>query len=156
MVADLTLWPSLTSPAVGLLATDQGLDQRGLARSVGPDHADALAALDCQVQVAKQRDVERLGQLVGFDDDIAGPLDFVEPHDRTDDVAHGLDPVALEPLELALAVVGLLGALAGSVLADVGFELGGLLVLALGLALEHLGLLGRAAASTGCNCRGRA
>ena len=74
-------------------------------------------------------------------DDVAGALDLVEAHDRADDVAHGLDPLALEPLELPLAVVGLLGALAGPVLADVRLELRGLLFLPLGLALEHLGLL---------------
>ena len=48
---------------------------------------------------------------------------------------------SIQSLELLLAVVGLLGPLAGPVLADVGLEVGDLLVLALGLALEHLGLL---------------
>ncbi len=69
-------------------------------------------------------------------------LDLVEAHVGTDDVAQGLDPIALEPLELPLAVVRLLGALAGSVLADIGLELSRLLFLSLGLALQHLGLLG--------------
>ena len=77
-----------------------------------------------------------------FDHDIAGALDFVEPHDRPDDVANGFDPVALEPFELALAVVGLLGSLAGAVLADIRLELGRLVFLALGLAFEDLGLFG--------------
>ena len=90
----------------------------------------------------EQRAVVGLGELAGLDHDVAGALDLVEAHDRPDDVAHRLDPVALDPLELLLAVVGLLGALAGAVLADVGFEVGDLLVLPLGLAVEDLGLLG--------------
>ena len=155
VVADLDLVAELDLARVGLLAADQGLDQRRLARAVGAHHADALAAVDGEVQVLEERLVVRLGQLAGLDDDVAGALDLVEAHDRADDVAHRLDPLALEPLELPLAVVGLLGPLARAVLADVGLELRDLLVLALGLPLEHLGLLGPEPPVLACSCRGR-
>ena len=46
VVADLDLVAELDLARVGLLAADQRLDQRRLARAVGPDHADALAAVD--------------------------------------------------------------------------------------------------------------
>ena len=121
----------------------------------GPDHAHALAAVDRDVQIAEQDMVEGLGQIPSLDDDIARAVDLFKAHHRPDDVAHGLDPLAFQLLELPLAVVGLLGALAGAILADVGLELLGLLLLPLGLPLEHLGLLGRGAASTGCSCPGR-
>ena len=96
-----------------------------------------------------------LDSLPGLDDDIARAIDLVEAHDRPDDVAHRLDPIALQPLELALAVVGLLGALAGAILADVRLELLRLLLLPLGLAVEHLGLLGAEPPVLACSCPDR-
>ena len=67
-------------------------------------------------------------------------VDLAEAHDRADDLAHRLDP--LDPRQLLLAVVGLLGALPRAVLADVRFLVGDVVLLLLELALEDLGLLG--------------
>ena len=143
MIAHLDLVAELDFALVGFLPADQGLDQGGLARSVGPDHADAFAAVDRQAQVAEQRGVvtpwtacvastTMSPERSTSSNRMTGPTTsrMVSTRSRS------------QSLQLALAVVGLLGALAGSVLADVGFELRGLLLLPLGLALQHLGLLG--------------
>ena len=142
VVANLDPVAKLDLAAIGFLLADQGLDQRGLARAVRTHHAHALAAEDRDVQVLEQGLVVGLGQIPGLDDDVARAVDLLKAHDGPDDLAHRFDPLAFQPLKLPFAVVGLLGALPRAILADVGLELLGLLLLPPGLPLQHLGLFG--------------
>ena len=82
-----------------------------------------------------------LDRFAGLDDDVARAVDLAEAHDRARRSRASSRPARFRA-ELLLAVLGLLGPLARAVLADVGFEVGDLLLLPLGLPLEHLGLLG--------------
>src|SRR6185312_3099131 len=69
---------------IGLLETDDRLEQRGLADPVGPDHTDDPVARQRERQVLDQdATVEALVEVLDLDDDVAQPrtrrdLDLLE------------------------------------------------------------------------------
>ena len=72
VVADLDLVAELDLALVGLLAADERLDERGLARAVGPHDPDALPAQDGEVEPLEEGLVVGLGEVRGLDHDVAG------------------------------------------------------------------------------------
>ena len=65
---------------VGLKLAGQHLQQGGLARAIGPDNADAVAAMDAQAEIADDAFVaEALGNALGVDHLGAGGLALPPP-----------------------------------------------------------------------------
>ena len=108
VITNLDPVAKLDLAAIGFLLADQGLDQRGLARTVRSHDTHALAAEDRDVQIVEQDLVVGLGQIPSLDDDVARAVDLFKAHHRPDDLAQRVDPLAFQFLELPFAVMGLL------------------------------------------------
>ena len=130
--AHVDLAAQLADAAGGFLLAQQAADERGLARAVGADDPQPLAAFEVHGQVGKQRlAFEAHAQLFGFKHHLVAlglgaevQLHHVQLGGRLDQV------VALVAVQQFLAALGLLGPLSGAELVDEA-----LLALDLGLLL---------------------